>query len=220
MHVLYLHGFASGPLTEKGQRLAARLAGACASYGIPDLEAGDFTGLTMERIQERAVAAAQALPDDGQRLLVVGSSLGGYTAALLAAQGRLPRLAGLVLIAPAMGFVSSFTERLGPAEIAAWRAAGTKPFWHHGAQAEVPLGRGFLDSCVGLPDQPGAPGVPVALVHGRQDETVEHQASVAYALAHPGVELHLVEGDHRLTEPRHEDLIAWCARDLIARTAG
>jgi surfactin synthase thioesterase subunit len=73
---------------------------------------------------------------------------------------------------------------------------------------------------VGLPDQPGAPGVPVALVHGRQDETVDHQASVAYALAHPGVELHLVEGDHRLTEPRHEDLIAWCARDLIARTAG
>ncbi len=220
MHVLYLHGFASGPLTEKGQRLRALLAGHCTSYGIPDLEGGDFTGLTMERMQERAVAAAWALPDDGQRLLVVGSSLGGYTAALLAAQGRLPRLAGLVLIAPAVGFVTSFTARLGPHEIAAWRTDGTKLFWHHGAQAEVPLGRAFLESCTDLPDQPGAPGVPVALIHGRQDETVDHRASVTYAQTHGGVELHLVEGDHRLTEPRHEDLIAWCARDLLTRATG
>ena len=217
MHLLYLHGFASGPLTEKGNRLRERLDGSYRSYEIPDLEAGDFPGLTMDLIQERAVAAAESLPRDGLPLVVVGSSLGGYTAALLAARGRLPRLAGLVLIAPAFGFVTSFAARLGPAQIAAWLNTGSRPFWHHGAQAEVPLGVAFHHSCVGLPDLPGAPGVPVAVLHGRQDETVDYRGSVTYATTHPGVELHLVEGDHRLTESRHEDLIAWTARDLIAR---
>ena len=52
---------------------------------------------------------------------------------------------------------------------------------------------------------------------GRHDETVDWHASLAYAESHPGVELHLVVGDHRLTATRHEDFIAACALDLIAR---
>jgi surfactin synthase thioesterase subunit len=64
---------------------------------------------------------------------------------------------------------------------------------------------------------PGDPGVPAVAVHGREDETVDHRGSLAWAAAHPAVELHLVRGDHRLTEPRHTDLIALLARDLLAR---
>jgi pimeloyl-ACP methyl ester carboxylesterase len=220
MHVLYLHGFGSGPLTEKGNRVGARLAGRCTSYAIPDLEGGDFPGLTMDLILARAVAAAAALPDDGRGVLLIGSSLGGYTAALLAARRSIPALRGLVLIAPAFGFVSSFRARLGPQAVAAWRATGCHPFFHYGAQAEVPLGVGFLTSSEGLPDQPDQAEVPVAIIHGRQDETVDHRGSIAYATSRSRVELHLVEGDHRLTEPRHEDLIVWSALDLLGRTAG
>jgi hypothetical protein len=29
--------------------------------------------------------------------------------------------------------------------------------------------------------------------------------------------LHVIAGDHRLGEERHNDFIAWCARDLMRR---
>ncbi len=217
MHAIYLHGFGSGPATAKGVALGKRLAGAVASYAIPDLEAGDFFSLTLDRIVERAAAAVAALPDDGRGVLLIGSSLGGYTAALLAAQGLVPRAAALLLLAPAFGFTTRWTEMLGAQGVAAWRRDGQRMFTHHASGQERPLGVGFLDSCLRLPAVPAAPGVPVAIVHGRQDETVDWRGSRTYADQGEGVELHLVAGDHRLTEPRHEELIAWCARDLLGR---
>lgn len=217
MHALYLHGFASGPHSRKGQAVGALLAGRVRSYAVVDLERGDFRGLTIDRILARTVAAAAALPADGAPLLLIGSSLGGYCSALLAARRMLPRLAALVLVAPAFGFASRWRERLGDGGIARWRAQGELPFFHHGEQRELPLGVGFLDSCQGLPDLPGDPGVPAAIVHGRRDETVSWEGALAYARAHPRCELHLVDGEHSLTEPHQEALIAWCAQDLVAR---
>jgi pimeloyl-ACP methyl ester carboxylesterase len=215
-HGVYLHGFASGPGTAKGVALGRRLAGCLASYTIPDLEGGDFRGLTMDGILDRAEAALAALPADGGRVLLIGSSLGGYTAAHLAATGRARRATALLLIAPAFGFTSRWAERLGAEGVARWHAAGAWPFYHHVREREELLGSGFLTSCERLPDFPADPGLPVAIVHGRQDETVDHRASVEYARRHPLAELHLVHGDHRLTDPRHEDLITWVAKDLMS----
>ncbi len=216
-HALYLHGFGSGPLTAKGTALGARLREAVASYGIPDLEGGDFPGLTMTAIIQRARAAISALPDDGAPVLLIGSSLGGYTAAIIAGEDAPPRVRALLLIAPAFGFPGSWRTRLGEAGIAAWRAAGSRPFFHHGQGQELPLGVGFLESCERLPDLPAQSAVPVSIVHGRQDETVSWQQSLRYVQTRRFAELHLIDGNHRLTAPRHEELIAWCARDLLSR---
>lgn len=215
-HVRYLHGFGSGPTSEKGRALGERLHGVCASYAIPDLEGGDFAGLTMEAMRDRALAACPV----GVPVVLVGSSLGGYLAAWLAATRAVPSLAGLVLIAPAFGFTDRWADRLGADGVAAWRRDGSRPFFHHGRQRDLPLGSAFLASCERLPPVPGAPCAPCAIVHGRQDETVDHRASLAFAAAHPEVELHLIAGDHRLTEPRHADLIALVAADACRRAAG
>ncbi len=212
-HVRYLHGFGSGPRTEKGAELGRRLAGACASYAIPDLEGGDFQGLTMEAMCARALAGC---PRDG-RVVLVGSSLGGYLAALLASERALSNLAGILLIAPAFGFTTRWSERLGADGVAAWRRDGQRTFFHFGAQRDLPLGVAFLESCERLPEVPTDPVVPCAIVHGRGDETVDHRHSLGFAAQHHTVELHLVHGDHRLTEPRHADLIALVAHDLLAR---
>jgi pimeloyl-ACP methyl ester carboxylesterase len=216
-HVLYFHGFGSGPKTAKGTAVGKRLADVTTSYAIPDLEAGDFFSLTMDRICERAAAAVAALPDDGAPVLVIGSSLGGYTAALLAAQGRIPRADALLLIAPAFGFGERWAERLGTAGVAEWRRTGQRMFFHYASEREQPLGVGFLDSAERLPGFPVAPEIPVVIIHGRRDDTVDWQQSRRYADQDANIEFHLVDGDHRLTDPRHEDLIAWCARDLITR---
>jgi uncharacterized protein len=215
IHVRYLHGFASGPGTSKGQALGRRLAGAVASYAIPDLEAGDFTGLTMERMRERAVASLPGAPT-----ILVGSSLGGYLAAMIAST---PGVVGAVLIAPAFHFPGRWDQRLGADAVARWRDTGSHPFFHHGQGRELPLGSAFLASCESLPGLPaqartaaGAP-MPMAIVHGREDDVVDYRGSVEFHASRQGVELHVVAGDHRLGEPRHEDLIAWCVGDLLRR---
>ncbi len=216
MHARYLHGFGSGPKTAKGIALGKRLAGLVTSYDIPDLEGGDFPGLTMHRLLDRAEACLRALPDDGEPCLLIGSSLGGYAAAELAAQGRAHRVAALLLIAPAFGFTTRWLQLLGNEAIAAWKRDGSRPFFHYAADRELPLGYAFYESCRDLPELPGEPGVPACIVHGRQDQTVDHRFSLRYAAERPCCELHLVPGDHRLTDLRHEDLIAWCARTVIA----
>lgn len=217
MHALYLHGFGSGPASAKGTALGRRLAGAVTSYAIPDLEGGDFRALTMPGIAGRALAAIAALPDDGEGVLLIGSSLGGYSAALLAAEGRIPRVAGILLIAPAFGFIERWRELLGADGVAAWRATGERLFYHHVAERELPLAVGFLDSCQALPLIPLPGEVPAVVVHGRRDETVDWRYSRRYAEQEGDIDFHLIDGDHRLTDARHEDLIAWCAHDLIAR---
>jgi pimeloyl-ACP methyl ester carboxylesterase len=216
-HVIYLHGFGSGPQSEKGTALGRDLAGHCTSYAIPALDGGDFRGMTMPSLRDRALAAIAALPADGRPLLVVGSSLGGYLATWIAADRLAPRIGACLLIAPAFGFARRAAERLGPDAVAAWRKQGELPFYHQAAGGDRPVGVGFLDSCLGLPEVPGDPGVPTVLVQGRQDGTVDPAGSLAWAAAHPAVELHLVEGDHALTAPRHREMIAWCARDLLRR---
>ena len=219
MHCLYLHGFGSGPKTAKGVALGQRLAGHVTSYDIPDLEGSSFTELTMDGIFARVEAALRALPEDGQPVLVIGSSLGGYVGAHMAANGRLPRVAGLLLIAPAFGFTAHWAERLGAAGVERWRSQGSLPFYHFAAERELPLGVGFYESCLPLPELPGQARQRITIVHGLHDETVDHRRSARYAAERTQVELHLVAGDHRLTEPRHEDLIAWCAQDLLTRLA-
>ncbi|MCS6970523.1 MAG: YqiA/YcfP family alpha/beta fold hydrolase [Planctomycetota bacterium] len=211
VHVRYLHGFASGPNSGKGQQLGQALAGSVASYAVVDLEGGDFTHLTLEAMRARAIAACPS----GAPLLLIGSSLGGWLAAELAARRALPNLAGLLLIAPAFGFTARWQERLGADGLAAWRREGYRLFFHHGAQRELPLAVAFLDSCAAADPCPGPPGRPCVIVHGREDETVPPRVALDYALAHPEVELHLVRGDHRLGQPQHIALLAHLARALI-----
>jgi pimeloyl-ACP methyl ester carboxylesterase len=189
-----------------------------ASYAIPDLEGGDFSSMTMDRMQDAALAALAALPADDQPVILIGSSLGAYTAALLAAHRRLPRVAGLVLIAPAFGFTARWATLLGADGVQQWRNEGRRLFHHHARNRDEWLSVAFLDSCADLPQVPGPGTMPVVVIHGRQDQTVDWRFSRAYADQEGPIELHLVEGDHRLTAPRHEDLITWCTSDLIALT--
>lgn len=222
-HALYLHGFGSGPLTAKGLALGRNLAQAVDSYTIPDLEGGDFFNLTTDAICERAVAAIAALPDNGQPVLLAGSSLGGYTAALLASQGRIPRVGGLLLLAPAFGFTARWSQLLGEAGEQAWRREGRRLFHHHARNQDEWLSSAFLDSCRDLPAIPAPSRIPTVIIHGYRDETVAWRMSQTYVdqarTANTPLEWHLVDSDHSLTTPRDEALIAWCACDLMTRWA-
>lgn len=219
VHVVYLHGFGSSARSAKAQMLRSAMGDGAASFAVPELDGGDFPNLTMDLYRARAAAAIEAVPRDESPLLVVGSSLGGYTAALLAAEGRLERAAALLLIAPAFGFTERWAEILGDEGVAEWRHTGSRPFFHHAAERELPLGSAFLDSCQHLPPLPAISPRPLAIVHGRRDETVDWRWSLRYAEQAEHVDLHLIDDDHALASPQADALITWCAADLQARAA-
>ena len=105
---IYLHGFASGPASHKAMAFQKAFAEKKVSLRIPDLEDGDFENLTItgqvERVRKLMDECASA------RFGLIGSSMGGYLAALLAQ--LCPPVEALYLMAPGFNLFQRWEERL------------------------------------------------------------------------------------------------------------
>lgn len=190
---IYLHGFASGPGSTKAQFFRARLAPLGVELAIPDL-APDFTHLTIgSQLAIAAAATAREAP-----AVLMGSSLGGYLAALVAM--RHPELVrALVLMAPAVGFATRWEARIGPDAMARWRADGTMPVFHYGRDREEPLAIDLLDDARTYPADP-VTRCPTLVLAGRHDDAVPLADVVRFAGAQPDRELVVYDAGHELTE--------------------
>jgi len=204
MRTIYLHGFASGPASKKASFFRDRTH----TLEIPALAAGDFEHLTitgqLNVIEELAA---------GEPVSLIGSSLGGYLAALAAAR-QADRVRGLVLFAPAFGFAQRWEARIGPAALARWRAEGTAPVHHYARGRELPLAIDLLDDARRYPAEPD-PAAPALVLAGRHDEAVPLAAVERFARARPGRELVVYDSGHELTdvlEPMWERTLAFLRR--------
>lgn len=145
--VIFSHGQESGPWGTKIRAMAelARKCG-CNAASI------DYRGIADpgERVA-KLIREAEVVED---RLVLVGSSMGGHVAT---AAAQVLGAAGLFVLAPAY-FMPGY-EDLTP----------------------VP------------------PGMPISIVHGWRDDVVPVENSIRFARS-CHAELHVVDGDHRLTE--------------------
>jgi pimeloyl-ACP methyl ester carboxylesterase len=165
---LWLHGFASSPASGKGRFAQARLAERGLPLAIPDLNEPSFRELTVGRMLAQVDALAAAA---GGRLVLFGSSLGGYTAATWAALHP-DRCAALVLLAPAFALHRRWCERMGPGPLAEWRERGTFEFDHWARGRKEPLSIRFLEEAAGREEFP-LPLAPTLILQGRRDEVVD-----------------------------------------------
>jgi pimeloyl-ACP methyl ester carboxylesterase len=195
MAIAYLHGFASGPGSTKGQFFHGRLAALGIELLLPDLTRGDFSRMTISG--ELAAVEALARAHAGG-LTLIGSSLGGYIAALYAAR-RPERMERLVLLAPAFDFGSQFTASLEPDALANWRATGWHEFHHYGEQRACPLSIALLDDAASYEAFPDV-RVPTLVLHGRRDTVVDLELSAVFARGRPHVERELLDSDHELRD--------------------
>jgi uncharacterized protein len=198
--IVYLHGFASGPSSGKAQFFGRRLAEHGVSVEIPQLDEGNFRELTLTgqlRVIERAVGGGPAV--------LMGSSLGGYLAALYASTHA--SIEQLVLLAPAFHFPARWRARYA-GDLERWKREGSLPFFHYAFQAERPLGYRFVEDAAQYPDEPDF-RQPALILHGARDAIVPVEISREYAKGHPNVRLRVFDSAHELTdvlEPMWEEV--------------
>lgn len=206
--LIYLHGFASGPQSSKGQYFRQRLAEMGHELELPELTEGDFEHTTLTQ----QLAFLDTLVGKGPAILL-GSSLGGYLAALFAAR-HAERAPGVVLLAPAFGFARRWAESLGEDLVREWRERGWRPVFHYGEKRERRLSYDLLADGLQYEEFPDV-RQPALVLHGRRDDAVDYRLSERFAEGRSNVELALYDSGHELLnvlQPVWER-----ARDFLAR---
>jgi pimeloyl-ACP methyl ester carboxylesterase len=179
---------------------------------------GDFRNGTISRWLDDVIAVLDRLTEGPQ--ILVGSSMGGWLA-LLAAQMRPQRVAGLLLIAPAVDFTEKLLWSRLPEQVqrqiredGEWqRPSAYDPEPYPITRTLIEDGRKHLlmGSSISVP-------CPVRILQGMEDPDVpwEHALDLT-RLLEGNVTLTLVKhGDHRLSTPENLLLIERILQSLIA----
>jgi hypothetical protein len=215
--VVWLGGFKSDMLSTKAQRLddwalAHGRSYLRFDYGGHGESEGRFEEGTIGQWTHESLALIRAQTEGPQ--ILVGSSMGGWIALLVARElaraGEADRLAGMVLIAPAVDFTEALIWARLPQTIQ--RDIMERGFWLRPsayATQSYPITRALIEDgrqhlLLG--------GVvrshcPVHILQGMQDPDVpwEHAMALVHQLAGDPVALTLIkDGDHRLS--REEDI--------------
>ena len=191
MRVIYLHGFASSPASRKARLFLENLK----SRGL------EAEALTLAPDFERLTISGQLAVIDsavhGDPATLIGSSLGGYLAALYAS--RHPEIDRLILLAPAFDFHRLWTQKLGPDKLQEWRENGTIPVFNYGLGREAQLGYQLLRDAEQYPPFPEF-SQPCLVLHGLNDDVVPFANSAWFAAKHLNVKLVACDSGHELTD--------------------
>jgi len=172
---------------------------------------GDFAEGTIGRWLEESLAVFERFCTGPQ--VVIGSSMGGWMALLLAREIRKragkASLAGLVLIAPAPDFTEELMWKNFPAKVKA--EIETKGVWLRPSEYDdgspYPITRNLIEegrnhlmlgSAIDI-------GCPVRILQGAKDPDVpwQHAFALTHRLPADDVVLTLIQdGDHRLSRPQ------------------
>jgi len=190
MRFVYLHGFASSPLSRKAVAFQQGLSTRGVVLEIPLLDEGDFEHLTVARqlaVVERLLA--------GEPACLLGSSMGGYLAALYAATH--PEVRKLVLLAPAFAFAERWDHLAGPEKLAEWRDSGSLEVFHYGEKRTRRVHYALYAEALNLPRLPDV-RQPTLILHGVNDDVVPIRLSREFAATHTNALLREQDSDHEL----------------------
>ena len=195
MDYIYLHGFASSPNSAKAQYFRSAFAELAIDLKIPDLNQGNFSQLTITRQIEQILAL---FPPNPTPITLIGSSLGGLTAALLAEKSL--QVQRLVLLAPALEFLSHWLPQLGEAKLKQWQAEQQLMVYHYAEKRSLPLSYNFVIDAANYQDKLLLRPVPTLILHGCDDEVIPITASRNFASSRPWVQLIELNSNHALAD--------------------
>jgi pimeloyl-ACP methyl ester carboxylesterase len=213
--LFFLGGYASDMSGTKASYLDARCAASGRGYlrfdyGGHGKSDGKFTDGTIGSWFEDALAVLDRLTEGPQ--ILVGSSMGGWIALLLA-RARPERVAGFVGVAAAPDFTEDLVRpRLSPAQRAQLEREGLTCDEDAPPDFRAPMTARLLDEARNhlVLRGPFSFNAPVRLLQGQCDAEVPwgHALRLAERLTGEDVRVTLVkDGDHRLGRPQDLDLL-------------
>jgi uncharacterized protein len=163
-----------------------------ATFLVPDLAQGDFEHLT---ITGQLSAIDEVV--GRQPAALVGSSMGGYLAALYAAVH--PEITRLVLLAPAFGFARRWPDWLGANAFEEWCRSGCMEVFHYAENRRCRLSYTLLDDAARYEDYPDF-AQPALIFHGIHDDVVPVEYSRQFAAEHSNARLDILDSGHELLD--------------------
>ena len=213
--VVWLGGFRSDMVSTKAMALDQWAASAQQAYIRFDYSgngesSGDFTQACLSHWLEEALAIIEELTSGP--ILLVGSSMGGWIALLVAKALReraSDRLKGLVLIAPAVDFTEELMWDPFPEPVKT-AILDHGYYTHHSDYGAYPITRLLIEDGRKhrLFGSEIRPNCPIHILQGMQDEPVpwQHAMRLLDHLPQDEVVLSFIkDGDHRLS--RDSDLV-------------
>ena len=190
---VYLHGFASSPQSQKAMAFTKRFAELGLPLTVPDLEGGDFKHLTISRQLKIIEKTLDSFA--GISFALIGSSMGGYLAALTA-QIR-PEVKGAYLMCPGFNFMKRWRSALS-GEIQKEGGTGLIQVFNYRYNKTMELDLGIFEDAEKWEGVEYERPVPTRIVHGIHDDTVDIEESRNFARKHPWASLKEVDSDHGL----------------------
>ena len=201
---IYLHGFASGPNSNKARVFKKRFYELKVPLHIPDLEENDFENLTLSRQINLVHTIIDA--DKHKNFALIGSSMGGYLASLLS-QNR-ESIKALYLMAPGFNFLNRWRKKLNLEE--KLYKTNLIPVFHYRYNKEVFLNTHLFKDAEIWESLPLERNIPTNIVHGLHDDTVNIQESRNFVSKYPWCQLRELDSDHGLLS-----LVDWIVEDCI-----
>ena len=187
---IYLHGFASGPGSNKAKAFKKRFDELGISIHVPDLQQGDFENLTLTG----QIELVQGIIDKnkGQSFALIGSSMGGYLASLIA-QTR-ESVQALFLMAPGFNFLNRWRKKLDISKT----TNELIPVFHYRYNKEVRLNTYLFRDAETWESLPLDRKIPTFIVHGLHDETIDIEESRNFVRKKSFCSLKELDSDHGL----------------------
>ena len=187
---IYLHGFASSPDSNKAKAFKKRFDELGISIHVPDLQQGDFENLTLTG----QIELVQGIIDKnkGQSFALIGSSMGGYLASLIA-QTR-ESVQALFLMAPGFNFLNRWRKKLDISKT----TDELIPVFHYRYNKEVRLNTYLFRDAETWEGLPLDRIIPTFIVHGLHDETIDIEESRNFVREKSFCSLKELDSDHGL----------------------
>ena len=187
---IYLHGFASGPGSNKAKAFKKRFDELGISIHVPDLQQGDFENLTLTGQIELVQGIIDRKKD--KKFGLIGSSMGGYLASLIA-QTR-ESVQALFLMAPGFNFLNRWRKKLDISKT----TDELIPVFHYRYNKEVRLNTYLFRDAETWESLPLDRKIPTFIVHGLHDETIDIEESRNFVRKKSFCSLKELDSDHGL----------------------
>jgi uncharacterized protein len=202
---IYLHGFASSPHSNKARVFKSAFEKIGLSLTIPDLENGNFECMTLS---SQIKIIESCLESFGNRpCVLIGSSMGGYLAALISQLRK--EIRAIYIMAPAFEFLARWSLRMEK-QFGENNIPDAIEVFHYRHNREVIFRTTIFEDAKKWERVRFLRKLPIRIAHGLRDDSVPIEVSRRFIVSYPWAELLELDSDHGLGS--HAE---WLSNDCI-----